>query len=204
MPKISEDGKTYTFTLREGLKYADGTPLTSQDFVRMFARLSLGGNVASLLTNYIDKVEAPDPLTVVFSLKDAYAFFPALVATAPFVPANPAQFPDGELAKLPALVDGNGAYRMLSFSAGQQMVLEANPNYWGEDKAKIKTIIIKYFDKPTTMSQAVEKGEIDIAWRILGAVEAVRLQSIETVTVTKIDAPTLRYLVFNMGYMTGQ
>jgi len=93
---------------------------------------------------------------------------------------------------------------MVSYKAGEQLVLAANPNYFGTDKPKIANVIIKYYDKPATMSQAVEKGEIDVAWRILGAVEAVRLQSVNSVTVTKIDAPTLRYLVFNMKWMQGQ
>jgi peptide/nickel transport system substrate-binding protein len=46
----------------------------------------------------------------------------------------------------------------------------------------------------------VEKGEIDVAWRTLGPVESTRLQSVEGLTVEKIDAPTLRYLVFNHTY----
>ena len=50
------------------------------------------------------------------------------------------------------------------------------------------------------MSNAVETGEIDIAWRILGAVEAVRLMDVAGLTVTKIEAPALRYLVFNHTY----
>ena len=48
----------------------------------------------------------------------------------------------------------------------------------------------------------MEAGEIDIAWRILGAVEATRLQSVDGLTVEKIDAPTLRYLVLNHIYDT--
>jgi peptide/nickel transport system substrate-binding protein len=202
-PTISDGGKTYTYTLRDNLKYADGTQVTSADYVRMFKRLSLKGQVASLVTNYVDSVDAPDPKTVVFHLKDSYAFFPALTATPPFIAANPKDFPDDKLNQFPTTLDGDGPYRMTSFKEGQQLVLEANPNFFGE-APKIKNVIIKYFDKPSTMSQAVEKGEIDVAWRILGAVEAVRLQSVPDVVVTKIDAPTLRYLVFNMSWPKSQ
>jgi peptide/nickel transport system substrate-binding protein len=53
------------------------------------------------------------------------------------------------------------------------------------------------------MSNAVEKGEIDVAWRTLGPVEAIRLQSVSGLTVTTINAPTLRYLVFNHTFMVG-
>jgi peptide/nickel transport system substrate-binding protein len=79
------------------------------------------------------------------------------------------------------------------------MVLEANPNYFG-DAPSIPNVIVRYFADPTTMSNAVEIGEIDIAWRILGPVEAVRLQSVAGLTVEKINAPSLRYLVFNHTY----
>jgi len=202
--EVSADGKTYTFTLHPGIKYADGTPLKAADYVYGWSRFtSLKGQVASLLTNYIDTVEAPDDATVVFHLKDAYGFFPVLVATAPFVPQNPKIFPADKLVQFPTTWDGIGPYRMVSFKAGEQMVLEANPNYFGTAPV-IKNVIIKYFDKPNTMSQAVEQGSIDVAWRILGAVEAVRLKSVAAVTVIKIDAPTLRYLVFNMKFVPGQ
>jgi ABC-type transport system substrate-binding protein len=205
MPTVSADGKSYTFKLHPGIKYPDGTALKASDYVYAWTRTStLKGQVASLLTNYIDSVEAPDDSTVVYHLKGAYAFFPALAATAPFVPVNPKTFPADKLNQLPDSLDGTGPYRMVSFKAGEQMVLEANPNYNGASKPIIKNVIIKYFAKPTTMSQAVENGEIDIAWRILGAVEATRLQSVTSVTVVKIDAPTLRYLVFNMKYVPQQ
>jgi ABC-type dipeptide transport system, periplasmic component len=86
---------------------------------------------------------------------------------------------------------------MVSNKPGEQLVLEANPNYFGDDKPNIKNVIVRYFADPTTMSNAIEKGEIDIAWRVLGPVEATRLQSVEGLTVETINAPSLRYLCFN-------
>jgi peptide/nickel transport system substrate-binding protein len=83
------------------------------------------------------------------------------------------------------------------------MVLEANPEYYGDDAPLIPNVIVRYFADPTTMSNAVETGEIDVAWRTLGPVEAIRLQEVEGLTVEKINAPALRYLVFNHNYMTG-
>jgi peptide/nickel transport system substrate-binding protein len=99
------------------------------------------------------------------------------------------------------VLDGVGAYRMVSYVPGEQMVLEANPNYFGDDKPLIPNVIIRYFADPTTMSNAVETGEIDIAWRTLGPVEAVRLMSVEGLNVETVPAPALRYLVFNHEFM---
>ena len=118
------------------------------------------------------------------------------------VPGNPASFPVDELVFFPDTMDGMGPYRMVSYTAGEQMVLEANPYYFGDDAPIIPNVIIRYFADPTTMANAVETGEIDIAWRILGAVEATRLTDVEGLTVEKINAPTLRYLEFNFNYGT--
>ncbi|MCU0521248.1 MAG: ABC transporter substrate-binding protein [Anaerolineae bacterium] len=201
-PEVSDDGKTFTFTLRDDLRFADGTPVTSADYVRMWDRFANEGQVSGLIQIYVESVEAPDDLTVVYHLKDSFGFFDALTATAPFVPAHPDTFPTDSIVAFPDKIDGTGPYRMVSLTSGQQMVLAANPEYSGEP-AIIPNVIIRYFADPTTMSNAVEKGEIDVAWRTLGPVEATRLQDVAGLNVVKIDAPTLRYLVFNMNYMVG-
>jgi peptide/nickel transport system substrate-binding protein len=198
-PEVSADGKTYTFKLKEGIKFADGTPLTAQDYVRAWQRFGLEGQVSGLVQLYVDDVKAPDDQTVVYQLNAPYGFFPALAAAAPFIPSNPNQFPIDAINQFPAKLDGIGPYRMVSYTPGEQMVLEANPNYFG-DAPPIPNVIVRYFADPTTMSNAVEIGEIDVAWRILGPVEAVRLQSVAGLTVEKINAPSLRYLVFNHTY----
>ncbi|MDK2980860.1 MAG: peptide/nickel transport system substrate-binding protein [Chloroflexota bacterium] len=200
-PVISNDGKTYTFTLKDGQTFADGTPLTADAYVYAWDRFNtLEGQVSGLVQVYVENVTAPDEKTVVYDLTNPIGFFPALAATAPFVAVNPNEFPADEIVAFPEKMDGIGPYKMVSHVPGEQMVLEANDLYTEDDAAIIPTVIIKYFADPTTMANAVEKGEIDVAWRTLGPVESTRLQSVEGVTVEKIDAPTLRYLVFNHTY----
>ncbi|MBN2555574.1 MAG: hypothetical protein JXA97_06495 [Anaerolineales bacterium] len=200
-PTVSDDGLSYTFTLREDIMFADGTPVTAQTYVDSWNRLdTLEGQVSGLMQLYIESVEAVDTYTVTYHLKATFGFFPALAATAPMVPVNPNQFPVDEIVQYPATLDGIGAYRMVSYVPGEQMVLEANPNYFG-DAPIIPNVIVRYFADPTTMSNAVETGEIDVAWRTLGPVEAVRLMDVEGMTVETIAAPALRYMVFNMTYM---
>ncbi len=200
MPEVSEDGLTYTFTLKEGLKFSDGTPVTAQTYVDSWNRLdSLEGQVSGLIQLYVEDVEAVDELTVAYNLKSTFGFFPALAATAPFVVSNPNDFAADALVQFPENLDGIGAYRMVSHTPGQQMVLEANPEYLGEAPL-IPNVIIRYFADPTTMSNAIETGEIDVAWRTLGPVEAIRLMEVDGVTVDKVDAPALRYMVFNHTY----
>ncbi len=199
-PTVSDDGLTYTYKLRDNIKFADGTPVTSADYVRAWERLNrLEGQVSGLVQVYVKDVQAPDPLTVVYTLNAPYAFFPAVTATPPFIPPNPKIYADDKIVSFPDTIDGIGPYRMVSHKPGQQLVLEANPNYFGE-QPNIKNVIIRYFTDPQTMSQAVENGEIDIAWRTLGPVEATRLQDVSGLTVTTVNAPALRYLVFNHNY----
>ncbi len=202
-PEVSEDGMSFTFTLRDDLAFADGTPVNSADYVRSWERFGLEGQVSGLVQAYVESVEAPDESTVVYNLNDSYGFFEALAATAPFVPLHPETFPTDEIVQYPEKLDGIGPYRMTNYVPGEQMVLEANPEYYGDDAPIIPNVIVRYFADPTTMSNAIETGEIDIAWRTLGPVEAIRLQDVEGLTVEKINAPALRYLVFNHNYMTG-
>jgi peptide/nickel transport system substrate-binding protein len=199
-PVVSNDGKTYTFTLKDGLTFADGTPLTADAYVYAWDRFNtLEGQVSGLVQVYVEGVEAPDDKTVVYNLSNAIGFFPALSATAPFVAVNPATFPADALVQFPETIDGIGAYKMVSHVPGEQMVLEANASFSGTAPA-IPNVIVKYFADPTTMASAVETGEIDVAWRTLGPVESTRLQDVEGLTVMKVDAPSLRYLVFNHTY----
>ena len=201
MPTVSDDGLTYTFKLKEGLKFADGTPLTANDYVYSWERLNaLEGQVSGLVQVYVDSVEAVDDLTVAYHLKDTFGFFTALAATAPFVAVNPNEFPMDEIVSFPEKLDGLGPYRMVSHVPGEQMVLEANPEYTEDDAAIIPNVIVRYYADPTTMANAVENGEIDIAWRTVGPVEAARLMTVDGLTVQTINAPSLRYLVFNHTY----
>lgn len=200
-PVVSEDGLSYTFTLRDDLMFADGTAVKAQNYVDSWDRLNnLEGQVSGLIQLYVESVEAVDDLTVKYNLKSSFGFFPSLAATAPFVVTNPAEFVMDEINQYPAMVDGIGAYKMVSHSPGEQMVLEANPYYFGDAPA-INKVIIRYYADPTTMSNAIERGEIDVAWRTLGPVEAIRLQGVAGMNVDKVNAPALRYMVFNHQFM---
>ncbi len=149
--------------------FADGTPVTAADYVYSWDRLNaLEGQVSGLIQLYVDSVEAVDDLTVKYNLKASFGFFPALAATAPFVAVNPAEFTMDTINAFPEVLDGVGPYKMVSHTPGEQMVLEANEYYFGDDAAIIPNVIIRYFADPTTMSNAIESGEIDIAWRTLG------------------------------------
>lgn len=202
-PTISNDGQTYTFKLRKGIRFADGTPLTARDYVYAWERYNaLEGQVSGLVQVYVERVEAVDEFTVAYHLKDKFAFFPSVSATPAFIPVNPRTFPRDRINRRPEQLDGIGAYRMVSYTHHLQMVLETNPNYFGEDKPRIPRVIIRYFPDANSMGRAVETAQIDIAWRTLGIAEATRLSKVKRVNVLALVTPLLRYLVFNHTYIT--
>ena len=201
LPEVSADGRVYTFRLIPGIRYADGSALLAQDYVYAFQRLSaLNGEVSSLVTRHVASVEALDQATLAVTLQQPYSFFPALAASAAFVPANPAEFSLEALNPAPGELNGIGPYRMVEHLPGERLVLEANPHYFGQDGPQVPNVIVRYFDSPGGLSQALESGEIDVAWRSLGPVEVARLQALQGssgLVVQEVEALTLYLLVFN-------
>jgi len=203
-PTVSDDGLTYTVTLKDGIKFGDGTDLTAQVYADSINRvLTIGpdcpnGVADALVTPYVQSVEAPDANTVVFHLKQPVAYFPELLATGPYIPADPNIFPATECVLFPpAPIYGVGPWYISQYTQKEQVVLEPNPNYTGEYKPQVDQIIVKYFSDPQTMSLALQNGEIDVAWRFLGTELISELQDVPNLTVGTINGGAIRYLIIN-------
>jgi peptide/nickel transport system substrate-binding protein len=200
-PEVSEDGLTYTFTLSDGWTYPDGTEVTAQDFVRGINRSALAGDVSFLVTSYVESVEAPDENTIVFQLINPRGDFVQIVSGTPYMPIPEGSFPDGELVLFPETLSGVGAWQVTSYTPNEQLVLEPNPNYkLGFPEDAPDRVIIRYFEDPTTMALAVENGEIDVAWRILGPPEVQRLSTVEGLTAYNSGGGGIRYLIPNHNF----
>lgn len=205
-PVISEDGLTYTFKLREGIKFADGLALTAPSFAEQLNRLlTVGpgetcpnGVASALAVPYLEKVEATDDVTIVFTLKSAIGFFSQILATAPYVPAHPDIFKADSCNLFPtAPVYGVGPWFISQYTQAEQLVLEPNPYYNGELKPQVDQVIIRYFADPQTMSLAVQNGGIDIAWRFMGPELISGLEKVASLSVGTVDAGPIRYLIIN-------
>lgn len=204
MPEVSDDGLTYTLTLRSGVQFSDGTELTAPAYADQLNRLLTIGpdcpnNVASTLAlPFVESIEGSDDGTMTFTLTRPVAFFAELLATATFIPAHPGTFPADECVTFPeAPIHGVGPWFISSYTEGEQTVLEPNPNYAGELTPSADQIIIRYFSDPQTMALAVQNGEIDVAWRILGAELASELQDNADLTVGTVQGGSIRYLILN-------
>ena len=141
IPKLAErwlvslDGRVWTFQLRQGVHFHDGTALDAAavafNFERAqgFARFDLGSLIASIAT--------PDSRTVVFTLRAAYAPFLASLATPSFGIVSPTCLRQGPAWGTPATrcAAGTGPFRFESWVAGDRITLARNESYWGRDAA---------------------------------------------------------------------
>jgi peptide/nickel transport system substrate-binding protein len=204
MPTISADGLTYTVKMKSDVQFADGLKLTAQMYAQQLNRLltigpSCPNDVADALAiPYVESITATDDVTLVFKLKSAIAFFPQILATAPYTPSHPDTFPLDQCVLEPAApIYGVGPWYISQYTKDEQIVLAPNPYYKGDLKPQSAQIIVRYFSDPQTMALAVQNGEIDIAWRYLGPQLISQLQSVKDVTVGAIDGGAIRYLIIN-------
>jgi peptide/nickel transport system substrate-binding protein len=203
-PEISDDGLVYTFTLREGIQFADGLELTAPAYAEQLNRLlTIGpecpnGVADALATPYVESIEAPDDQTIVFTLKSPIGFFTQILAGATYIPAHPDIFSAEECVLFPeAPIYGVGPWYISQIAYDEQAVLEPNPFYTGELTPQVDQVIVRYFADPQTMSLAVQNGEIDVAWRILGPQLVSQLQDVEGLSPNPVNAGPIRYLIFN-------
>ena len=92
---------------------------------------------------------------------------------------------------------GTGPYQLAKYTSGQQAVFKANPNYWGP-KPKYDDLIINYYSKSSTMKLALQKGEIDMAFRDFTPTELLVARRRQNgIMVHAGNGVVIRYIVFN-------
>jgi peptide/nickel transport system substrate-binding protein len=161
LPAVSADGRTVTARLRSGVTFHDGTPLTADDVVFTYTSV-LDPRVDSTLRSDLDMltgVTAPDPSTVVFALKYAYAPFLQRL-TLGIVPAGALKGQDVNKAGFNQKPVGTGPYRVTSWTPGDRLVLAANDTYWGGKPAN-SGVIVAFVADDNVRAQRARAGEFD-------------------------------------------
>ncbi|WAX58995.1 ABC transporter substrate-binding protein [Jatrophihabitans cynanchi] len=203
--KASADGRTYTFTLRKDAKFADGTPLTSADVAFSYNRtLNMKSNNSHKLTGI--KVSTPDANTVVLNSDEPNPQLPALVATDSLAIVNAKQVKAAGGTDQPGADKadkagpwfnshsaGSGPYQLQSFTPNSQVVLVANPNYWGKKPAFSK-VIIKSVTSTQQQLQDVQNGGAQVAVNLSGN-QVKQLSG--SVTVHSVQSPTVVYMALS-------
>jgi peptide/nickel transport system substrate-binding protein len=212
--------KTLTCTLNPGEKFSNGDPLTSSDVKYSFERaikiqdangaaIYLLGSITTTAkdgTVTLNKgaIETPDDQTVVFHLDHPDTTF-QYVLTYPGAAAivDEDVFPADK--KLPDdQIIGSGPYELSQYKAGEQAVLELNPNYSGPNQGKTGQVFVKYYTEPSALKLAVQNGEIDVAWRSLAPTDVAALKKDSNVTVATGKGSEIRYWVWNVGSGVGK
>src|SRR5215204_76835 len=168
---VSEDGRTFEFTLREGAKFHNGDPVTADDVKFTLDRYK--GAAHELMKGRIEAVEIVDPRHIRFRLKEAWPDFLTYYSTATgagwIVPKKHIE-KVGEEAFKKAPV-GAGPYRFASFKPGLELVLEAFDGYWRKPPA-VKRLTMRVIPDEATRLAALKRGEIDIAYSVRGELAA--------------------------------
>ncbi|WP_406133491.1 ABC transporter substrate-binding protein [Streptomyces anthocyanicus] len=161
LPKVTDDGRTYTFTLREGVKFSDGEPLTAGDVVYTYRTVldEKTNNTARSELDAVENVRASGDGTVVFTLKYPYAPFAARTVL-PIVPEHVAGKQDLNTGDFNTEPVGTGPYVLTGWSKGEKLGFRANPHYWG-DKPAVKSFTMAVIADDNVRATRLRSGDLD-------------------------------------------
>ena len=199
--EISEDGKTYTFHIRDGVKFSDGEVCDANAIKANFDAIIENKDRHTWLEmmNLLVGVSAPDEKTFVIELSEPY--YPLLTelgVTRPFAMISPKAMKDGSTKDGVNAYIGTGPYVLTDFVTDEYAVFEANENYWGEQPA-IKKITVKVIPDNQTRILALEKGEIDMIFgkNMIDADAINQYQGNDKFKVELSDPTSTRQIVLN-------
>lgn len=194
--EVSPDGMVYTFQLREGLKFPDGTDFNADAVVWSINRvIRMEGDPSWLVSSFVDHVEKVGDMGVKFVLQAPVGFFPLLVATQPYSPVSPECYPENDF-DVESTCGGIGPYTIASWERDVEMELVANPDYYDDPPAHSK-VIVRYFADSTAMRLALEAGDIDVAWKTMTPSDYDDFKADADFTVYEGSGPYIRYICFN-------
>ena len=198
---ISEDGKTYTFHIRDGVKFSDGEVCDANAIKANFDAIIENKDRHTWLEmmNLLVGVSAPDDKTFVIELSEPY--YPLLTelgVTRPFAMISPKAMKDGSTKDGVNAYIGTGPYVLIDFVTDEYAVFEANENYWGE-QPEIKKITVKVIPDNQTRILALEKGEIDMIFgkNMIDADAINQYTGNDKFTVSLSDPTSTRQIVLN-------
>lgn len=169
VPEPTNDGKTYTFKIRQGVTFQDGTPLTSADIKATFDKMAFPPEgVASNRKAYfkmIDLIETPDPETVVFNLKFASGtFIPSVAMPFNFVYSKK-DLDEHGYKWHQTNINGSGPFHFVEHVQGSHVLGKKNPNYYHEGMPYLDGFRAISAPKMSVRLQAIRGGQADIEFR---------------------------------------
>ncbi|MGV9699469.1 ABC transporter substrate-binding protein [Streptomyces sp. NPDC003470] len=161
LPEVAADGLTYTYTLRDGVEFSDGEPLTAADVVFTYDKIldAKTNNTARSELNAIKDVRAEGDDKVVFTLKYPYAPFAGRTVL-PIVPEHIAAKQDPNTGSFNTKPVGTGPYVLSAWRKGEKLTFKANPHYWG-GVPKVKTFTMAVIADDNVRATRLRSGDLD-------------------------------------------
>src|SRR5690606_6812574 len=201
---VSPDRLTWTFNIRSGVKFSDGTPLTAKDveftFHTMMTNEDARASASDLVENFAS-VDAPDDTTFVVRLKEPTNQMLALDNA--IVPRHIWKDRLGDLGEyknfdFPTV--GSGPFQVVEYETDQFIRLKANPDYWGGAPA-YDELVFRHFKNADAPVQALQTGEVDLVSGLLPA-QYKALEGEEGITLNRAPGRRTSSITFNVGART--
>ncbi len=190
------DELTWKFSLRDDVKFHDGTPLTSKDVVFSFKRIGESNNGNDLTSPFdLEGCETPDDYTFVLKTKEPYAFTESVLCSPGLAIVSQKaveEMGNDAFARSPI---GSGPYKFVSWTAGDSIVVERNDDYWG-DKSILKTITFRIITESASRTIDLESGGVDLVLS-LPTTDAERISENPDTQLILNDGAYDRYLAMN-------
>ncbi len=178
--ECSDDGLTWTFNIRDDVKFTDGEPLTAADVA--FTINGINENPASEADlSMIDNAEAIDETTVVFHLTKPYN---AMLYTLAVVGIVPEHAYDAQTYGSNPI--GSGRYMLEQWDKGQQVILKANPDYYGETPL-MERVIVLFMDEDASLASA-NSGVADVAYTAATLVDSAHPENYTVLNCASVDS----------------
>jgi peptide/nickel transport system substrate-binding protein len=190
---------TFSCTLRKGVKFHNGDTMTSADVKWTFDRvvkIKDSSGIYTLLSN-LKSVTTNGPYGVTFHLKSPQATWPSILTTGAGNIVPKSVYPADKVLPNSSKQVGSGPYELVKYAPGQQAVFQKFDGFWGKP-AKADSLIIRYYSKSSTMKLALQRGDIDMAFRDFTPTELLSLQRGKGIKVHTGRGAAIRYLVLNV------
>ena len=195
---VSEDGLTWQVTIRNDVKFTDGEPLTAADVAFTYNTVKETSSVNDF--TMLDHAEAADDTTVIFHMTRPFSIWPYTMAEVGILPEH--AYDSATYGTEPV---GSGRYILKQWDKGQQVILEANPDYYGE-APKMKQVTILFMEEDAAFL-AAQSGQVDLAYTSATyseeEVEGYTLVSYESVDNRGLNLPAVSETTDSEGRAVG-
>lgn len=194
------DGLTYTYHIRDGVKFSDGNDMTMEDVLYSLNRVTDRGYYMSYLFACVDSFEVDEATrTLTVHLKYEDSTWKYIPATSPccIVEKSVAETAGDDYGSTPENTAGTGPYKLVSWASGSEIVMEKNEYWWGNSESlPFQTVEYYIIEDESSLAMAARSGQIDFVQGFSGDVKSV-YDSIPDMTVMTGEGTTAYYMLFN-------